>query len=156
MAEAWLDNMIEEIRAKEIELNNLKRAANTFFRSKGEPEPFKLGDSDNGNGALQFRPDEFYGRSFSAAARLYLERRKQAVSGDDVTDGLEQGGFDFAAQGWKDENRARTVAMSLAKNSQIFHRLPNGLFGLKEWYPEAIERKKGKKNGAPEKETVEE
>jgi hypothetical protein len=43
--------------------------------------------------------------------------------------------------GWKDENRARTVAMSMAKNTAQFHRLPNGLFGLVEFYPDVIERK---------------
>jgi hypothetical protein len=146
MADAWLENMIEEIRAKEIELNSLKRAANTFFRSKNEPEPFNITDPDaDTNAPMRFRPDEFYGKGFATAARLYMERRKQAVSGEDVTKALDQGGFDYDAQGWKKDDRVRIVAMSLAKNTNIFHRLPNGLFGLKEWYPEAIERKKGKK-----------
>jgi len=156
MADAWLENMIEEIRAKEIELNNLKRAANTFFRSKNEPEPFTTSDPEADSGApMRFRPDEFYGKGFATAARLYMERRKQAVSGEDVTKALDQGGFDYEAQGWKKDDRVRIVAMSLAKNTTIFHRLPNGLFGLREWYPDAIERKKGKKDAA-ERETTEE
>lgn len=38
--------------------------------------------------------------------------------------------------------------MSLSKNTAIFHRLPNGMFGLKKWYGEAIEKKKSKKSEA--------
>lgn len=151
MADTWLESMIEEIRSKEVELNNLKKAANTIFRSKGEPEPFEISDPDaHHNGPMRFKPDEFYGKGFATAARLYMERRKQAVTGEEVTKALEQGGFDYDAQGWKKSDRVRVVAMSLAKNTTIFHRLPNGLFGLKEWYPGAIERKKGKKNETTE------
>jgi len=147
----WLEQMVDEIRATQAELDNQKRAANTFYRKKGEPEPFVIDDPDASIGSVRIKADEFYGKGFATAARVYLEKRKTAVSGEDIARGLEQGGFDFDAQGWKDENRVRTVAMSLAKNTSIFHRLPNGLFGLKDWYPEAIERKKGKKNDSAEK-----
>jgi hypothetical protein len=146
--------MIEEIRTKELELTNLKRAANTFYKSKGEPEPFIIDDSDAGGaGVVRIRPDEYYGKGFATAAGNYLERRKQAVSADEILRALESGGFDFEAAGWKDvAGRGRTVAASLAKNTAIFHRLPSGTFGLKKWYGDAIEKKKAKKaettNGA--------
>lgn len=81
-----------------------------------------------------------------------VRTRKVAVTHDEVLKALEQGGFDFDALGWKKDNRARTVAMSLAKNTAIFHRLPNGMFGLKKWYEEAI-AKKAKKAEDNEKET---
>jgi hypothetical protein len=44
--------------------------------------------------------------------------------------------------GWKKEGRLRSLAMSLAKNTVTFHRLPSGAFGLVEWYPNAKPRKK--------------
>jgi hypothetical protein len=150
VADQWLESMIEEIRLKEAELRNLKRAANTFYRSKELPPPFPDADGDEAatvSGPLRVRADEFYGKGFATAARLYLEKRKQAVPGEEIFRALESGGFDFAAVGWQEGGRLRSVAMSLAKNTAIFHRLPNGMFGLKDWYPEAIERKgKGKKN----------
>lgn len=146
--------MIEEIHAKELELTNLKRAANTFYRSKGEQEPFNLDDADTGSGGIvRIKPDEFYGRGFATAAGSYLERRKQAVNAEEILRALEAGGFDFDAAGWKDvAGRGRTVAASLAKNTAIFHRLPSGTFGLRKWYGDAIEKKKAKKNGAVEEE----
>ena len=55
--------------------------------------------------------------------------------------GLESGGFDFDALGWKEKTRARNVAISLAKNTQKFHKLPNGTFGLLGWYDQATIRK---------------
>ena len=145
MADQWLEQMVEEIRSKQVELDNQKRAANTFYRAKNEPEPFVIDDPDATAGTLRIRPDEYYGKGFATAAGNYLERRKQAVTAEEMLKALEQGGFDFNAIGWKEENRARTVAMSLSKNTAIFHRLPSGTFGLKKWYGEAIEKKKSKK-----------
>lgn len=146
MAEDWLEQMVEEIRAKQSELDNQKKAANTFFRGKGLAEPFVIDDPDAAVGAtLRIRPDEYYGKGFATAAGNYVERRKSAVTHEEVLRALEQGGFDFDAINWKPDNRARTVAMSLAKNTAIFHRLPNGMFGLKKWYGDAIDKKKARK-----------
>ena len=130
---------------------NLKRAANTFYRSKGEQEPFNIDDAYTGSGGVvRVKPDEYYGKGFATAAGNYLERRKQAVNADEILRALETGGFDFDAAGWKDvAGRGRTVAASLAKNTAIFHRLPSGTFGLKKWYGDAIEKKKAKKADAP-------
>ena len=159
MAETWLDAMIENIRIKDAEVTNLKRAANTFFRAAGEEPPYPEADADNPDvtGPMRLRPDEFYGKGFATAARAFLVRRKQAVEAEEVVRGLELGGFDFEGQGWKEADRLRIVSMSMAKNTAQFHRLPNGLFGLREWYPDVIERKKGKKaESEKENETVSE
>lgn len=151
MAENWLEQMVEEIRTKQTALDNQKRAANTFFRERNEPEPFLVDDPDAAIGAaLRIRPDEYYGKGFATAAGAYLERRKQAVIAEDVLRALEQGGFDFDAIGWRKENRLRTVAMSLAKNTAIFHRLPNGMFGLRKWYEDAIEKKRTRRSESTE------
>ncbi|MGA3209201.1 MAG: hypothetical protein ABSE05_15440 [Syntrophales bacterium] len=58
--------------------------------------------------------------------------RKQACSVVEITGVLKKGGFDFP---WKADDCLRSVAISLSKNSQIFHRLPNNTFGLLAWYP---------------------
>jgi hypothetical protein len=67
-----------------------------------------------------------------------LDERKRPLSAEEVLRGLQDGGFDFDAQGWKlEKNRLRALAISLSKNSAIFTKLPNGLFGLAKWYPGA-------------------
>ena len=156
MAEAWLESMIEEIRSKESELNNLKKAANTIFRSKGEESPFPdTDDPSEHSGPMRIRADEFYGKPFATAARTYLLKKKQAVEAEEIVRALEQGGFDFNSQGWKVEDRLRVVSMSMAKNTAQFHKLPTGTYGLPEWYPDAM-KKKAKKAEDKERETKDE
>jgi hypothetical protein len=58
--------------------------------------------------------------------------------------GLKAGGFDFDVLGWKEDDRLRSLAMSLAKNTGNagkFHRLKNGSFGLRGWYDEGFLKK---------------
>jgi hypothetical protein len=142
-----IETMTEQVSAKLAEVAELKRATNTLCKVAGIDPIYPDADEPQPGVLMRMRPDEYYGKAFSTAARDYLKRRNQAVSAEDIVAGLEQGSFDFDAQGWKPEGRLRTVAASLAKNTAVFHRLPNGLFGLKEWYPDAIERKtKGKKD----------
>jgi hypothetical protein len=85
------------------------------------------------------RSDEFYGQPLATAIRAVLEKRKGAGIGPaavrDIYDTLGSGGFKFEA---KDEDNAiRGLRQSLTKNSSTFHKLPNGLYGLLEWYPNA-------------------
>ena len=146
MPDEWLEHMVQDIRAKQAALDNQKKAANTFFRDRGLDEPFTV-EEDEATTA-RVRPDEYYGKGFATAAGDVMARRKQAITHEEVLRALTAGGFDFDALGWKEENRARTVAMSLAKNTAIFHRLPNGMFGLKKWYGDAIDKKKARKEEA--------
>ncbi len=90
------------------------------------------------------RPDQFYGKPLAAAAGEYLERRKQACQAEEIMRGLEQGGFDFDATGWKEKDRLRMLALSLAKNNTKFHKLPNGTYGLLAWYDQAVLAKRTK------------
>jgi hypothetical protein len=90
------------------------------------------------------RADQYYGKPLAAAAGEYLERRKQATTAEDIMRGLEQGGFDFDATGWKEKDRLRMLAISLAKNNTKFHKLPNNTFGLLSWYDAAVLAKRTK------------
>jgi hypothetical protein len=90
------------------------------------------------------RADQYYGKPLAAAAGEYLERRKQATTAEDIMRGLEQGGFDFDATGWKEKDRLRMLAISLAKNNTKFHKLPNNTFGLLSWYDQAVLAKRTK------------
>ncbi len=110
---------------------------NSLLKRMGEDPEFPEAESGQMqirmNGAT--RPDQYYGKPFATATQEYLERRKQACSADEIMKGLEQGGFDFKALGWKDHDRLRSLAISLAKNNQKFHKLPNNTFWLLSWYP---------------------
>jgi hypothetical protein len=85
------------------------------------------------------RADTFYGKVMTTAAREFLEMRRSAGLGPatprDIYEGLKKGGFAFDT---KIESNAITgVRNTLRKNSSIFHRLPNGEYGLLNWYPRA-------------------
>ena len=69
---------------------------------------------------------------------------KQACQREEILRGLVAGGFDFDILGWKEDDRLRSLAISLAKNtgaSGRFHRLKNGTFGLRSWYDEDFLKK---------------
>lgn len=75
----------------------------------------------------------------------------------EILETLERGGYDFSVHEWKDKDRLRVFALTLAKNNAAFHRLPNGTFGLPKWYPEAVSRKnsaKAERESAPADETA--
>jgi hypothetical protein len=97
------------------------------------------------------RSDAYYGKKLATAIREYLEFRRQAVPVEEILKGLEQGGFDFNALNWTEGVRLRALAINIGKNTAVFHRLPNGMWGLKTWYPEAKEKEDRK---APTKRAV--
>jgi transposase-like protein len=52
--------------------------------------------------------------------------------------------------GWKESDRLRSLAVSLAKNNAKFHRLKNGSFGLRTWYDEDFLKRATKKVSSTE------
>lgn len=84
--------------------------------------------------------DSFYGKPITTAAREFLEMKRATTGSGPATarqvyEALIKGGYKFEA---RDENIALiSVRSTLRKNSSIFHRLPNGEYGLLSWYPSA-------------------
>ncbi|HEX4499147.1 MAG TPA: hypothetical protein VIE43_25950 [Thermoanaerobaculia bacterium] len=144
-----VEELVAEIEAKEREISEVKKTVN-FLRSRDGLGPlYETTDPTIKGRALTVRPDQFYGKSPITAAREYLELRGEAVLPDEIADALEKGGFDFKAQGWNaKEHRARNLAISMSKNSLIFHRLPNAWYGLVKFYPE-LKKQPKKFNVAP-------
>ncbi len=126
--------LMEQLSEQQKQVADTKRTINALLRRMGKDQMFEdtLAESIY---SVKVRADEYYAKPFATAAQMFLQRRKQAVSGDEILKGLEQGGFDFDAMGWRENDRLRSLAISLAKNNKVFHRLPNGTFGLVEWYP---------------------
>lgn len=144
--QAAIDTIQAKIKSHLDEVVELKRAANAICKITNNPPLYPDADVDHG-GVAPTRADAYYGKQFSTAAREYLDYRKRACSSEEILNGLEKGGFDFDALGWKGEHRLRSVAMSLAKNTAMFRRLPNGTFGLNAWYQDApAPKRRGKKS----------
>jgi hypothetical protein len=125
------------------EVAKLKKTANMVADIGGQGPIYADVDEDS-KAVGPTRADAYYGKPLATAVREYLEFRRQAVPVEDIQKGLEQGGFDFDAAGWTKSGRLRALAVSIAKNTNVFHRLPNGMWGLNHWYPEATQKKKAK------------
>jgi hypothetical protein len=121
-----------------------KRSINLLLKMAGESPRYTDEDAPSGGWV---RPDQFYGKSLTAAAAEYLAMRKQACSPAEIVRALETGGFDFDVLPWKKDDRVRPFAISLSKNTGAetgkFHKLKNGSFGLKAWYEEEFLKKAG-------------
>jgi hypothetical protein len=121
-----------------------KKSINLLLKMAGENPRYTDEDAPSGGWV---RPDQFYGKSLTAAAAEYLAMRKQACPPAEIVRALETGGFDFDMLPWKKDERVRPFAISLAKNTGSetgkFHKLKNGSFGLKAWYEEDFLKKAG-------------
>lgn len=130
-----------QLQEQMLEVANTKKLINSLLKRNGE-QPRYNDVAIEGAGAM--RADEYYGKTVTTAAQMYLDRRRAALSAEDITRGIEQGGFDFKPLNWSENARVRNIAISLAKNPAIFHKLPNGTWGLTPWYPNVAAVKKAK------------
>lgn len=140
----------EKLRAIEDEAAKVKRFINSAYELEGEQPPYPDVEERSRPATAITRKDQFYGRPLATVAREILEMRQGANLGaasiEEIFDALKAGGFQFE---FKDEAVAkRGVGISLAKNTNVFHRLPNGYYGLAAWYPD---RARKPKNGEASK-----
>lgn len=138
-----VDALRAQLREQLAEADETKKMINSLLRRMGEEPEFgdsELDQRETTRPSIGGRADQYYGKPFATAAQEYLERRKQACSAEEILRGLEQGGFDFRQLNWKEDDRKRSLAISLAKNNQKFHKLPNNTFGLVVWYPNLADR----------------
>jgi hypothetical protein len=143
-----LSNTIEiltaRVRTKEEEANRLKRIINELCAEEGIEPRFPT-IVDGGASSSVIRSDEYYGQTLTAAIRNYLERRKNAglsaASLAEIFNAIKEGGYKFDTR--NEENAKISVGNALRKTSSIFHRLPNGEYGLLSWYPNAKAKPEG-------------
>jgi hypothetical protein len=128
---AAIEELEEQLAMQMQEVVETKRVINNLRKRIGLPPAYDdVVAEQNGN----IRPDQFYGKAFATAAQEYLEMRKRACPATEILGGLIRGGFDFRTTNWKEDDRLRSLAISLAKNNLKFHKLPNNTFGLTSWY----------------------
>jgi hypothetical protein len=138
--EEAVQELLETLQNQINQVSETKRAINVLHRTMGKGPMFP-DEAPERLGAMKIRPDQFYGRPLATSVQEFLELRKratgeQACDVSEILKALEEGGFDFKAAGWRDTDRLRPLSISIAKNTKVFHRLPNGMFGLLVWYPE--------------------
>ena len=146
-----LDQAKRKLAEQEAAVLATKRLINQLCAFGAMPPMYAESDLDAtstaGLGAIQ--SDTFYGKSATTAVREYLEMRRSsglgAASFEEIITALKTGGFDFSTLSTNSTVAERAVSITMGKNSSIFHKLPNGNWGLLAWYPEAKERKQQKK-----------
>ncbi len=129
-----------------------KRAINAIFLAGGEAPRYSDSDAEETSApSLSIQSDQFYGQPLAASIRQILEMRRALKQGpvtvNELYDSLLVGGFKFETK--NEDNAKRGLRISLTKNTVTFHKLPNGKFGLLEWYPNA-KAAKPKTNGEPD------
>ena len=141
---AAINELEKDIVALERKRNGLIDAVNVLREKAGLPPREPIGPNGDGSGAATsaggatstLRSDQFYGKRMGAAARAYLEMRKASGEGPAkpraIYEALVAGGYEFRGKG---ETNQMVVLRTTLRKSPMFHKLPNGLWGLTEWYP---------------------
>jgi hypothetical protein len=143
-----IDLVLAKLREQEAQVTETKIAVNALCKVAGLPIMFP--DTGTAPGATaSFRSDQFYGQPLTSVVRDILNARKAqnlgAASINEIYDAMTAGGYKFDTASV--ENAKRVLRISLTKNSAVFHKLPNGDYGLREWYPNLKESKPKATNG---------
>jgi hypothetical protein len=145
---AAVDELERKLQKQLQEAAGTKKLINGLLATMGEPPRYADAENEAQSGA-PVKSDAYYGKPLATAVTMVLKRFGEASTAEDIIKGLEKGGFDFRPLKWNENVRHRNLAISMAKNTQTFHKLPNGTFGLREWYDDEIlkktERAKDKK-----------
>lgn len=117
-----------------------ERTINALCKEAGYPPRYAENTISAGaNKVTQISDDTFYGQKQTPAMRSYLEMRKAQNLGPatprEIYEALKAGGYVFEA---KDAEVALVGMRALLRTQpNVFHRLPQGTWGLTAWYPDA-------------------
>ena len=148
-----ISELAAEITADEASLRKKKETVNTLCGAVGRPPAYAL---ESAATALptQIRSDQFYGQPLAGSVRTILEMRRAqnlgAATNREIYDSLMAGGYEFDTK--SEDIAQKSLRNSLAKNTALFHKLPNGQFGLLSWYPNV--RKPKASSASPEEQAA--
>lgn len=141
-----VDQLAEALRRLtdlEQQVVKTKKFINQCREFLGQPPQFLDVDLESLSALAAPRSDEFYGQPLAQVVRTILERRRLANLGaasvPEIYRAMKEGGFHFNTK--NESNAIRSLRNSLAKNTAAFHRVPNGDYGLRDWYPKIRERR---------------
>lgn len=131
-----ISELAAEITADEASLRKKKETVNTLCGAVSRPPAYAL-ESTTTALPTQIRSDQFYGQPLAGSVRTILEMRRAqnlgAATNREIYDSLMAGGYEFDTK--SEDIAQKSLRNSLAKNTALFHKLPNGQFGLLSWYP---------------------
>ena len=132
------DSAVAEVQAK---IEEMKTTLATLLRLQadygGAPSATSRG------GETEISHDSFFGMTIADAAKKYLSMVKATKSTAVIAEALERGGLKHSSKSFP------TTLRSILGPREDFTRVPNGDWGLAEWYPGQGRGKKAK----PEKPT---
>ncbi|MGB9154044.1 MAG: hypothetical protein WCD70_13275 [Alphaproteobacteria bacterium] len=144
-----IDALKKVLAEQERKIIETKNTINALCVHAGIEPLYQNTQAASGQTIGSIKADTFYGKSVITAAREYLDMRKVAnlgpASARDVYEALKKGGFAFDST--VETNSITVVRGAMRKQTAIFHRLPNGDYGLTKWY-EKIKNKKSKNDDA--------
>jgi hypothetical protein len=158
-----IELLVAQIAELERKANAYRASVNVLCERDGLPPMFpdsggSGGDGMNGSGrsrepsitSVQVKPDSFYKKPQQTAVRELLAIRKAAGNGpakpSEILEGLRAGGYQVEAK--NDDIALVGLRAMLRKRTNVFHKLPNGAWGLMEWYPNAKPPKEAADKGA--------
>lgn len=126
----------EKVVAKEKDLNQMKRIVNELCTSLGEEPIYVLSSEEPGlTGTMPtLKGHEFYMQPLAVVIADILKMNKGPATVKEIYEQMIVGGYEFGAS--SNVNAMRGLRISMSKNVTKFHKLPNGKFGLTEWFPE--------------------
>src|ERR1039457_5510156 len=136
--DAAIADVENRIRSMQNALETLKQLRASTL---GEPSPAATNFSRSAESEVQH--DSFFGMTIADAAKKYLSMMKATKSTADIALALEHGGLKHSS---KDFN---TTVRSVLGQRDDFLRVPNGDWGLVEWYPGQGRGRKAKPEKKP-------
>jgi len=134
--QAAIDGLLKILAEQEKKVTETKNTINQLCEYSNTPKMFAETSTSVSASITTIKSDTFYGKTVITATREYLEMRKASNLGPttirDIFDTLKTGGFQFNSK--NDTNSMIVLRNAISKASAIFHRLPNGDYGLVKWY----------------------
>ena len=133
---ATIEELQDDVRKLQAKLIDTMKLTNMLCERIGLPEIYDVAELEPKASRSAVAVDEFFNKPLNTSVKTLLTRRKAAGRGpataEDIYDGLIAGGYDKFPDN-KDE-ALTGLRISLGKSSHTFVRLPNGSYGLGEWY----------------------
>lgn len=149
-----IDMLVSDVTTKQKEIAELQRTVNYLCTKAGiatKYEQIETPGAAANTAALTIAPDEYHGKPLNRAVTDYMNRRAKAMpnaktaSAEEIYDVLIRGGYTFDQRS-KDE-QMHSLKTSLGKSTHTFRKLPNGTYGLVEWYGEAEPKQRRTRKG---------
>jgi len=135
-----INALVENITRRDAETAEMKRTVNRLCEYAKLPVKYpNIEDPAAAGVGIAIKPGQFYRKPLATAVSAYLTMRGDSAKGgmgpatiDEIYAVLLEGGFVFDAK--NDAYAKRSLAITLAKASHTFQKLPTGQIGLRTWF----------------------